>query len=91
MEMIFTPGPADLLVVVVVLLSLVAIPILFLSFLAWGLVQMLRRSGRDTGMAPEDTRMLQELHQGLTRLENRVENLETLLVHRGGTGEKGTA
>ena len=38
---------------------------------------------RGKGFSDEDeARLIQELHRGLTRLEDRVESLETLLVER---------
>lgn len=38
-----------------------------------------RRSGEAD---VEETRLIQELHRGLTRLEERVESLETLLLEK---------
>ena len=37
----------------------------------------------------EETRMIQELHQQLSRMEERVEALETILAGRGKEGRKG--
>ena len=34
------------------------------------------------GRAEEETKLMQELYQGLTRMEERVEALETLLLDR---------
>lgn len=31
---------------------------------------------------PEETRLIQEMHRNLTRLEDRIESLETLIVDR---------
>ncbi len=36
----------------------------------------------------EETRLIQELHQGLSRLESRVESLETLLMEQENIHEK---
>jgi len=48
-------------------------------------------AGRGLGMRlgereGEEVRLMQELNQGLTRMEERVESLETLLLERGEKG-----
>lgn len=51
------------------------------------LVVFLRRGPR--GIHPvqgEEARIMQEIYQGLSRLERRVEALETILLERPGTG-----
>lgn len=35
----------------------------------------------------EETRLIQELHQGLTRMEKRIEALETILLDSGKDNE----
>jgi len=41
---------------------------------------------RDEGQGEEETRMVQELHRGLSGLEQRIEALETILLDRGRRG-----
>jgi len=36
----------------------------------------------------QDARIIQELHRGLARMEERIEALETLLLERHGKGEE---
>lgn len=38
--------------------------------------------GRAHGMADEETKMIQEIYQGLARMETRIETLETLLLEK---------
>ena len=37
-------------------------------------------SERDTKLRVQETRLIQEIHQGLSRMEQRVEALETILL-----------
>ena len=39
-------------------------------------------SRRDHTMDAQETRMIQEIHNGLSAMEKRIDNLETLLVER---------
>ncbi len=46
-------------------------------------LKILKGDSRGTGLSDqEETRMIQEIHRGLNRLEERVEALETLLLDR---------
>ncbi len=40
------------------------------------------KSLRGNGAASDEARLMQELYQGLSRLEDRVESLETILLDR---------
>lgn len=39
-------------------------------------------SGKGQGRTDQETRMIQEIYQGLSRMEERVEALETLLLEK---------
>lgn len=41
-----------------------------------------RRQGPESEAAMDETRMIQELYRGMSRMEQRVEALETLLLER---------
>jgi phage shock protein B len=41
-----------------------------------------RRSGEASHLNPKETRMIQEIYNGLARMEERVEALETILLDR---------
>lgn len=41
-------------------------------------------SRTDRKQQAEETKMIQEIYQGLTRMEERVESLETILLDRDG-------
>ncbi|MCB2187138.1 MAG: hypothetical protein KQJ78_12015 [Deltaproteobacteria bacterium] len=57
-----------------------------LGLVALAIVRAVR--GKGPGAAPgldeEEARLIQELHQGLERMEKRVESLETILLDRPG-------
>ena len=56
-------------------------------FLIWAL--KITRGGRDAQAGEEETRIIQEIHQGLVRMEERVEALETILLAAEREREKG--
>ena len=71
-------------VVFLVLLSPVILLALFGSF-CFGLARLFpggRKKKRDTDLNQEEVRIMQEIHGGLTRMERRVESLETILFDR---------
>jgi phage shock protein B len=45
-------------------------------------------SRTDRKQQAEETKMIQEIYQGLTRMEERVETLETILLDRDGKERK---
>ena len=45
-------------------------------------------SRTDRKQQVEETKMIQEIYQGLTRMEERVETLETILLDRDGKEHK---
>lgn len=47
-------------------------------FLIWAM--KIFKGGRDETMNEEETRLIQELHQGLSRMEERIDALETILL-----------
>lgn len=54
----------------------------FLTVLALGFFRLVggRRSART--LSEEESKMLEELWLGLQKMEERIENLETILIHR---------
>ena len=71
-------GPFEfvLLLVLMVIGGLVAVAFILLTLIRGG------ADGKGGGRDSEETRMIQELHQTATRLESRIESLETLIVDR---------
>ena len=70
--------------------ALIIVAIVFGCITLWlalipGTIIFLKRSnkgglsGKSKGLADEETRMIQEIYQSLSRMEKRVEALETLL------------
>ncbi|OQC07383.1 MAG: hypothetical protein BWX80_01078 [Candidatus Hydrogenedentes bacterium ADurb.Bin101] len=52
-----------------------------LFIICWTVVKLVGR-GVNRGAGEEEARLIQELHRGLTKMEQRVEALETLLLER---------
>ncbi len=44
-------------------------------------------SEQDSKLRAQETRLIQEIHQGLSRMEERVEALETILLDRDRKGD----
>lgn len=71
------------------LTGLLSVVLIFSPILIWAVVWALRvlrgsTSRRDRHLDAEEAKLMQELHQGLTRMEARVEALETILLERRG-------
>ncbi len=79
-------------VVFLVLLSPVILLALFGSF-CFGLARVFPggRKNRDTDLNREEVRIMQEIHGGLSRMERRVESLETILFDRAAPRGYGSA
>ncbi len=45
-------------------------------------------SRADSELQAEETKLIQDIHQGLTKMEERVEALETLLIERDTEDDK---
>lgn len=52
-----------------------------LFIICWTIVKLVGR-GSVRSASAEEARLIQEMHQGLVRMEQRVETLETLLLER---------
>jgi type II secretory pathway component PulJ len=46
-----------------------------------------KSKGRDDESQAEEAKLMQELHQGLSLMEKRIEALETILLERQGPGK----
>ena len=71
------------LIVGIVFGSIVAIVALILGFIL--MTKKLKRGGsfrQGEQLNADETRLIQELHQGISRMEQRVDALETILMDR---------
>lgn len=72
-------------VLIVIILAL-AIPLLALAtpiVIVWLIIRGIHRSSRPRGMSePEETRIIQEIHRGLAGMEERIANLETIILEK---------
>ncbi len=64
----------------VVLAGAALVGLLILGAIFLIALRLLRPGGRPRGTDAEEVRLLQEIHRGLARLEDRVEALETLVL-----------
>ena len=67
---------------ILVPLALLAIPIIaILGGILVAVIKLLKgERGSSGAMSAEEARLMQELHQGLERMEQRIEALETILL-----------
>jgi phage shock protein B len=81
-EMMVTMGSADASwIVVLVLFIAIGFPVACWTVIR--LVTILKGGGKKERKATaEETRMIQELHSSMEKLEDRIESLETILVHK---------
>lgn len=54
---------------------------IFIGVVVWA-IKALRGNGPGDSMRNEEAKLMQELYQGLSKLEERVESLETILLDR---------
>lgn len=70
-----------------IILGFVGLVLLVLTGAGVALFRVIK-GGSVSGSDPEEARLIQELHQGLSRLEERVESLETILMDQAPDKEK---
>lgn len=54
--------------------------LLLVGAVIFGIFKLFSRSGREA--IEDETRMIQEMYQGLVRMEERIEALETILLEK---------
>jgi len=65
---------------VIWLFAIFGVPLLIVMAVVWLLgLPSARRARRQE---PRDTRMIQHIHRGLARMENRLESVETLMFEK---------
>ena len=76
----------EVIIVGIVFGSLILLFVICFAFVL--ALKKLQGSGsirRRSELDAEETRLMQEIHQGLSRMEERIEALETILLDREGT------
>jgi len=53
----------------------------FIAVVVWA-IKAVRGNGSGDSMRSDEAKLMQELYQGLSKLEERVESLETILLDR---------
>lgn len=54
---------------------------IFIAVVVWA-IKALRGNSGSEAMSTDEAKVMQELYQGLSKMEERVENLETILLDR---------
>ena len=60
--------------------------LLVVGMICWTVVALLRGGKRSHSLDEDESKLMQELYHGLTKMEQRVESLETLLLDREKRG-----
>lgn len=58
------------------------------AIVCWTIVRLVAGGTRSNAASAEETQLMQELYHGLSKMEQRVEALETLLLERDRHGER---
>jgi phage shock protein B len=58
--------------------------LLLVGAVIFGIIRLFSRSGREDGAG--EAQMIQEMYQGLARMEERIETLETILLEKDREG-----
>jgi phage shock protein B len=91
-EFMYTIGVWGLNLVELIIVMLLGIPLLaIIGGTLVALLGVVRGGGsrEDRGGPAEETELIQEIHDGLVRMEERVEALETILLDRERDKTKG--
>ena len=59
---------------------LMAAGLLLVGAVIFGIIRLFARTGREEGES--EAQMIQEMYQGLARMEERIETLETILLEK---------
>ncbi|HCU68220.1 MAG TPA: hypothetical protein DGF30_03140 [Desulfomicrobium sp.] len=59
---------------------LMAAGLLLVGAVIFGIIRLFTRTGREGGES--EAQMIQEMYQGLARMEERIETLETILLEK---------
>ncbi|MFA6240962.1 MAG: hypothetical protein WC655_08540 [Candidatus Hydrogenedentales bacterium] len=65
-----------ILFLALIFLAALAVPVLVLVII----LKAVTSSKRNAGLHEDEARVMQEIHQGLSRMEERIEALETLVL-----------
>ncbi|MEW5912062.1 MAG: hypothetical protein AB1814_05875 [Thermodesulfobacteriota bacterium] len=76
--------------VLTAILGFVALVLALLGGVAVAIVRIIKgpRARAEDSDQQEEARLMQELHQGLSRMEQRIEALETILLEKDKKGQQ---
>jgi phage shock protein B len=80
----FGMAPMEGFVAIIIVFIVIALPLLFISGTILLGIRIIKggASSKDPKGQANETRIIQEIYQGLVRMEERVEALETILIER---------
>lgn len=83
----FGIGPLEMIILPFFMLFVIGLPVLCVAFV---ISLFFRRRGKEGDRAQwnEETRLMQEMHEDLSRMETRIEALETILMEQFGKDHK---
>ncbi len=70
------PGGYEVALIVMITLASIALPLAILVLI----VKSISGGKRNAGIHEDEARIMQEIYQGLSRMEERIEALETLVL-----------
>ena len=73
------PSALSIILGSIVALLIIIVPI---AIVAWVIVSVVNRGGKDSPQSKQESQMMQELYHGLSKMEARLEALETILLER---------
>lgn len=66
---------------IIIVFIVIGLPVICFFALIWLIIKGTRSSGKSITIE-EDTRIIQEIYRGMSRMEERVDALETIILSR---------
>lgn len=73
---------AGVIIAITAILAVFGLPLLFVLTLVWMGMRSSSKSRERRELSAQEARTMQEIHQGLQTMEQRIDNLEALLVDK---------
>jgi len=70
------------IVITAIVFGSIIIVLTIVAMTGLAVIRLFKRGGKESGLDDEEAKTIQEIYQGLSRMEARVEALETLLLEK---------
>lgn len=82
-------GAPEAVIGIIIVFIVIALPVIIIAGTILLAIKIIRggASSKDSMAQADETRIIQEIYQGLARMEDRVEALETILIERKRGGK----